>query len=73
MKACRSASPEISDSKTKRLNLAVELEVSSGARPVEVGFAKPFHFDLANELADPLSGLRFLRGEPKRRSQAVKA
>ena len=64
MKACRSARPEISDSKNKRLDLAVKLEVPPCACAVEVRFAQPFHFDFADELADPLAGLRLLRREP---------
>ncbi len=64
MKACRSARPEISDSKTKRFDLAVKREVPSCASAVEVGLAQPFDFYFADELADPLAGLRLLRREP---------
>ncbi len=57
----------------KWLHLAVKLEVSSCASAIEVRFAKPFHFYFADELADPLAGLRLLRGEPNSRSLAAKA
>src|SRR5579885_3035322 len=48
----------------QRFNLTVQGKVSSGTGAVEVSFAKPFDFDLSDELAYPLASTRLLGLEP---------
>src|SRR5208283_4648495 len=48
----------------QRFNLTVQGKVSSGTGAVEVSLAKPFDFNLPNELADPLASARLFCLEP---------
>ena len=48
----------------QRFLLAVESEISTGTRAVEVGFAHPFDLHFADELAHPLASPGLLGLEP---------